>query len=58
MNSCLNKVKLCPRKVDAVTRAVPLSKFYEIHTFHGKMVGLDLGTEFERLPKTVKALFF
>lgn len=33
MNSCLNKVKLCPRKVDAVTRAVPLSKFYEIHTF-------------------------
>lgn len=32
MNSCLNKVKLCPRKVEAVTRAVPLSKFYEVHT--------------------------
>lgn len=32
MNSCLNKVKLCPRKVEAVTRAAPLSKFYEVHT--------------------------
>jgi hypothetical protein len=31
MNSCLNKVKLCPRKVAAVTGAVPLSEFYEIH---------------------------